>query len=92
MEEIKVEGATVPVYKYEKEGLTYFQFDTSMCGPPEPMINALAVLRLLDNENKRAVMINHKKPLGLFEKIEDKYDYIIEDYDGKYKITFKLKK
>ncbi|WP_457639797.1 hypothetical protein [Persephonella sp.] len=90
-EEIKVEGATVPVYKYQKDGVTYYEFDTSMLGPPEPMVNALAVLKLLNSPDVRVVMINHKKPMGLFDKIADKYDYQIEEMDGKYKIVFSLK-
>ncbi|WP_029520727.1 DUF2249 domain-containing protein [Persephonella sp. IF05-L8] len=90
--EIQVEGATVPVYQYEENGIIYYEFDTSKLGPPEPMVNALAVLSLIDSPNKRAVMINHKKPMGLFEKIEGKFDYEVEELeDGRYKIIFKLK-
>ncbi len=37
-----------------------------MTGPPEPMVNAMAGLRLLDNSNKKLIMINHKTPGGLF--------------------------
>ena len=90
-EKIKVEGATVPVYRYTENGIIYYEFDTSELGPPEPMINALAVLKLIDSPDKRAVMINHKKPMGLFDRIGDKYDYQIEEIDGKYRITFKIK-
>ncbi|NPA17558.1 MAG: hypothetical protein GXO05_07405 [Aquificae bacterium] len=90
--EIQVEGATVPVYKYEENGITYYEFDTSALGPPEPMVNALAVLKLLDGPDKRAVMINHKKPMGLFDKIADKFDYEVEELDNKLRIIFKLKK
>ncbi|NPA57991.1 MAG: hypothetical protein GXN94_01725 [Aquificae bacterium] len=89
--EIQVEGATVPVYQYEENGITYYQFDTSELGPPEPMVNAMAVLKLIDSPDKRAVMINHKKPMGLFDKIGDRFDYEVEELDGKYKIVFKLK-
>ena len=90
-EEIQVEGATVPVYKYEQDGITYYEFDTSTLGPPEPMVNAMAVLKLLNSPNIRVVMINHKKPMGLFDKIGNKFDYDIEELDGKFKITFRLK-
>ena len=90
-EKIEVEGATVPVYKYEKDNITYYEFDTSKLGPPEPMVNALSVLKLVDSPNKKAVMINHKKPMGLFDKISDRFDYRIEELDGKYKIEFWLK-
>lgn len=90
-EKINVEGTTVPVYKYEENGIVYYEFDTSQLGPPEPMINAMAVLKLIDSPNKKAVMINHKKPMGLFDKISDKFDYKIEELNGKYKIVFSLK-
>ncbi|MBK3332014.1 hypothetical protein GWK41_02900 [Persephonella atlantica] len=90
-EELKVEGATVPVYRYEKDGTVYYEFDTSQLGPPEPMVNALSVLKLIDSPNKRAVMINHKKPMGLFDKISDRFDYKIEEINGKYRIEFWLK-
>jgi methionine aminopeptidase len=89
--EINVEGATVPVYTYEEDGKTVYEFDTSMLGPPEPMVNALAVLKLLNSKNTKVVMINHKKPMGLLEKVEDKYNIEIHDYDGKHKIIFTLK-
>ncbi|WP_028951233.1 hypothetical protein [Sulfurihydrogenibium subterraneum] len=89
--EIKVEGATVPVYTYEENGYTVFEFDTSMLGPPEPMVNAMAVLKLLDSPSKKVIMINHKKPMGLLEKVENKYNINISDYEGKYKIEFTLK-
>jgi len=89
--EIHVEGATVPVYQYQQNGITYYEFDTSTLGPPEPMINAVAVLKLIDSPDKRAVMINHKKPMGLFDKVSDKFDYHIEEVNGKYRIIFKLK-
>ncbi|MDQ7056583.1 MAG: hypothetical protein Q9M89_09100 [Persephonella sp.] len=90
-QEIHVEGATVPVYLYEKDGITYYEFDTSELGPPEPMVNALSVLKLIDSPQKRAVMINHKKPMGLFDKISDRFDYKVEELDGKYRIEFWLK-
>lgn len=87
---IEVEGATVPVYKYEKGSTVYYEFDTSELGPPEPMINALSVLKLLKSPNEVVIMINHSKPVGLFDKIVDKYTYEVEKLNGKYKITFKL--
>lgn len=90
-EEVKVEGATVPVYRYKENGITVYEFDTSMLGPPEPMVNAMAVLKLLNSPNIKVVMINHKKPMGLIEKISDTYNIDITDFNGKYKITFTLK-
>ena len=91
MEKIEVLGATVDFFKEVQDGLTTYSFDTSRCGPPEPMVNAMAGLQLLD-ENSQLVMINHKSPGGLFPKIEADFDFVEESTeDGKAKITFTKK-
>ena len=87
--EIEVAGATVPFYEYEKDGLLYFEFDSSSCEHPGPMINAMSGLKLLDNQNKRLVMINHKEPMGLYNKIEGNFNWKSETLDnGLIKIVF----
>jgi len=92
MEKIEVTGSTVDFYKKEEEGSVVYTFDTSACQPPEPMVNAMCGLQLLENENDRLEMINHKPPMGLFPKIEADYDYKIDDIeDGKVKITLTKK-
>lgn len=72
---IEVEGSTVDFYTFIQEDTTYFAFDTSRCGPPDPMLNAVAGLKLIDTSNKRLLMINHKMPMGLFDKIAEDFDY-----------------
>lgn len=84
---IKVDNSTVTFYEDEN----YYYFDTSLTAVPEPMINAVAGLQLLD-ENKKLIMINHKIPMGLFPKIEAYFDYEIEELeDGNIKIMFTKK-
>ena len=91
-EKIEVNGATVDFYKYIKDGIEYYEFDTSRCGPPEPMVNAMAGLKLIDSPNKKLVMINHKKPMGLLDKIGQNYDIDIEKLeDGRVKLIFSYK-
>ncbi len=91
-QKLEVQGADLDFFTFELDGITYFQFDSSMTGPPAPMVNAMCGLKLLDNSNKRLVMINHKPPMGLFPKIEDKYTYVIEELeDGRHKIIFGAK-
>lgn len=92
MKKIETLGATVDFVSYEEEGVTFFQFDTSTCIPPEPMINAMAGLQLLKEPNQKLVMINHKAPLGLFPKIEADFDYVVsEEEEGLTKIVFTKK-
>ena len=91
-EAINVEGSTVDFYTYKKENSTYYQFDTSMTGPPEPMVNAMAGLNLIDSSDKKLVMINHKSPGGLIAKIGENYEIEEEAIDGgKVKLTFSYK-
>ena len=86
---ISVEGSTVDFYTYMKENSTYYQFDTSMTGPPEPMVNAMAGLNLIDSADKKLVMINHKSPGGLIAKVGENYDVEEEAiYGGKVKLVF----
>ncbi len=91
-EALEVEGATVPFFTYTLEDTQYIEFDTSKCGPPDPMVNAMAGLKLLDAPNKKVVMINHKSPGGLLAKIGENYDITEEKLeDGRVKLVFSYK-
>lgn len=91
MEKIEVLGSTVDFFKSVQDGLTTYQFDTSRCAPPEPMINAMVGLQLLD-DNSQLIMINHKSPGGLFPKIENDFNFSeCSTEDGKAKVIFTKK-
>lgn len=92
-EALEVEGATVPFFTYKEGEDQIIEFDTSKCGPPDPMVNAMAGLKLLDGPNKKVVMINHKSPGGLLAKIGENYDIDEEKRDdGLVKLTFSYKR
>lgn len=92
MKKIDVEGSTVDFFEFQFGGDTYYMFDTSMTAPPEPMVNAMVGLRLLDDAKKKLVMINHKNPGGLFSKIGDDFEFeITERDDGLFEIVFGFK-
>jgi hypothetical protein len=91
-EKIEVAGATVDFYRYKDGDIEVYEFDTSRCGPPEPMVNAMAGLKLIDGPNKKLVMINHKKPMGLLDKIGTNFN--IEEKpldDGRVALEFTYK-
>lgn len=91
-QELEVMGATVPFFTYTIGETQYFEFDTSKYGPPEPMVNAMAGLKLVTDANKKLVMINHKTPGGLLDKISENFDIINEKLeDGRVKLTFSHK-
>ena len=91
-ESIEVLEANVPFFTYTLGEDQIFEFDTSKCGPPDPMVNAMAGLKLLDAPNKKVVMINHKKPAGLISKIGENYNIETENMeDGRVKLIFSYK-
>ncbi|BCD68892.1 hypothetical protein [Nitratiruptor sp. YY09-18] len=91
-QKVEVPGATVDFYKFQKDGVTYYAFDTSRCGPPEPMVNAMAGLKLVKDPNTKLIMINHKMPMGLLNKIEQNYDIEKEELpDGRVQLLFSYK-
>jgi len=90
--ELNIEGATVPFYEYKIKDTTYIEFDTSRCGPPEPMVNAMLAIGLIKDKNTKVIMINHKSPAGLLPKIDQNFG--IEEgttSDGKVKLVFSYK-
>jgi|LGOV01.1.fsa_nt_gb hypothetical protein len=93
MEKIEVTGSTVDFFSFKDGDTTVFAFDTSACQPPEPMVNGMCGLQLLNKANQRLEMTNHKAPMGLFPKVEADFDYKVTDLDdsGKVKVVFTKK-
>ncbi len=89
--EFTPEGATVPFYEYQSNNGRIIEFDTSRCGPPEPMVNAMIALKFIDKD-RSVLMINHKKPMGLLDKIGQNYDIdqSVMD-DGRVRLLFSYK-
>ncbi len=81
-EPLEVAGATVPFFTYTDGETQVYEFDTSKCGPPDPMVNAMAGLALIDGADKKLIMINHKSPGGLLSKIGENYNIEQEDIEG----------
>jgi len=91
-EEFHPEGATVPFYKYTMGEDQIIEFDTSKCGPPEPMVNAMIGLKMINDAHTKLLMINHKKPMGLLDKVGENYQ--IEEAamdDGRVQLLFSYK-
>lgn len=76
------ENATVEFVEYEEDGVKVIGFDSQMCIPPEPMVNAMIALKMLDNPNTKIIMVNHRSPVGLLAKISENYDINEEKLGG----------
>ena len=87
---VEVPRATLKFYKYEADGLTFYEFDARECSPPEPMVNAINGLRMLKNEDERLVGIFFHEPTPLFEKIEKNFLHEVTELEsGDVKVVFK---
>jgi uncharacterized protein (DUF2249 family) len=90
-QEVELNGATVPFYRYDENGVSYLQFDSSKCGHPEPMVNAMVGLQTI-TDGEKLVMINSKAPMGLFPKVENDFAFEVENLeDGLVKVLFTKK-
>jgi len=86
---IEVAGATVDFFELAKDGQSTYYFDSSKCGPPEPMVNAMSGLKLIKGTDNKLVMINHKTPGGLFAKLGDDISHEAIAHEGGFvKVTF----
>lgn len=89
-EKIEVQGATLDFFKYEEDGLTYYEFDATECSPPEPMVNAINGLRMLTNENDRLAGIFFHEPTPLYNRLTGEFLYeAIALESGDFKIIFR---
>jgi len=77
---LAVDTATVEFLTFSKEDKTYYYFNSTQVGPPEPMVNAMAGLNLLKNDDV-LIMHNHKKPMGLLNKVEENFNISEEAQD-----------
>ncbi len=89
-EKVVIPRATLDIFKYEKDGLVFYEFDATGCQPPEPMVNTIVCLRQLKDENERLVVTYFHEPTPLYERISSIFSYEGEELaSGDYKIVFK---
>ena len=94
MKKIKIEipRATLDVYTYEKDELRFFEFDATRCEPPEPMVNTIVCLSLIENKNDRLLGKFFHEPAPLYDKVGDKFSHTaVELENGDFEIIFALK-
>lgn len=89
---IEVRRATLDFYKYEEDGLTFYEFDGTQCQPPEPMVNATIGLSLLKTKEDRLVGIFFHEPYPLYDRISDNISHEAKELEsGDFRVVFKLK-
>lgn len=89
-QKVDIPRTTLDIFKYQEDGITYYEFDATHCQPPEPMVNAIICLGMLKDENERLAVTFFHEPTPLFEKISDNFSYeSTELQSGDFRIVFK---
>ncbi|QOY51018.1 DUF2249 domain-containing protein [Candidatus Sulfurimonas baltica] len=88
---IELRRATLDIYKYEKEGLTFYEFDATECEPPEPMVNTIVAISLLKTKEDRLVGIYFHEPYPLYERLPKNISHESKELpSGDFRVTFKI--
>ena len=89
---IVVPRATLDIYNYQKDGLNIYEFNATECSPPEPMVNTIVVLEMLQNENDRLIVTFFHEPHPLYERLEETFSHDSKELDnGNIEVTFEKK-
>jgi uncharacterized protein (DUF2249 family) len=87
---VVVPRATLDIYKYKENGCTIYEFDATECSPPEPMVNTIVTLEMLQNEDDRLKVTFFHEPQPLFERVSALYSYESQEQEGgDFLVTFK---
>jgi len=78
-EKVDMPMTTLDFYKYEEDGVTYYEFDATECSPPEPMVNTMNALRLIQSDKERLVGYFFHEPTPLYTKIANYFSYEAEE-------------
>ena len=90
-ERIAVPMTTLDFFKYEKDGLVFYEFNATECSPPEPMVNAMHGLNLLKSRDDRLVGTFFHEPTPLYTKLSSYFSYEATELEsGDFKIVFQL--
>jgi len=91
-QKVEIPRTTLDIFRYEEDGLTYYEFDATSCQPPEPLVNAMICLAALKDDKERLVATFFHEPTPLYDKISSKFSYEATELEsGDFKIVFKKK-
>jgi hypothetical protein len=89
---VKLPRATLDIYKYTEDGITYYEFDATNSQPPEPMINTIVCLGMINKENEKVVGTFFHEPTPLYDRISNDFNYeATELKSGDFRIVFTKK-
>ena len=88
---VKIPRTTLDFYKYEDDGITFYEFDATNSCAPEPMMNAMVVLSMI-KDNERVVGTFFHEPAPLLQRVSEYFDYKSTELEnGDFRIVFQKK-
>jgi hypothetical protein len=88
---VEIPLTTIDFYKYEDDGIVYYEFDARECTPPEPMVNTINALKILKNSNEKLRGYFFHEPFPLYERIATHFSYEAQALEnGDFLVTFGL--
>lgn len=89
---VEIPMTTLDFYRYEKDGLVFYEFDARECTPPEPMVNTINALKFIKDEKDRLVGYFFHEPFPLFERVAPFFEHESKELEnGDFIITFRKK-
>ena len=89
---ITIPRATLDIYNYSEDGLNIYEFNATECSPPEPMVNTIVTLEMLENDSDILRVTFFHEPFPLYERLEDSFSHdSVELESGDVLVTFKKK-
>ncbi len=86
---VTVPRATLDIYNYEESGLNIYEFDATECSPPEPMVNTIVCLELLQTPNDRLQVKFFHEPMPLYDRVGESFTHTSQELEsGDFLVTF----
>ena len=90
---ISIPLTSLDFYTYEKDGIQYIEYDARECSPPEPMVNTINALKMLQDDTSKLVGKFFHEPFPLYERIAPHFSYTAKELEsGDFEIIFTRKK
>ncbi len=88
----EVPGATLEFFTYKQDGITYIEYDATECTPPEPMVNTIYALKMINDKNTRLVGRFFHEPFPLYERVKEAFSYSAKELEtGDFEVVFRKK-
>lgn len=89
---VDIPRTSLDIYNYQEDGSNIYEFDATECSAPEPMLNTIAALEVLKNQNDLLKVLFFHEPIPLYQKVSQKFSYESQEQkNGDFLVIFRIK-